>query len=170
VVRIVATDHLLVDYRVPQRHFAAVSTGGPVALTFASLPSRTLDGHIQAVVPVNDTSARTFLIRVKIDDDSAPVTPGMSAQGRLRIARDEQGVVVSRDAVLRYPDGRTTVWVVDDDGDRPTVAERQVATGLTFDGRVEIRSGLEAGSRVVVEGNESLQNGQQVVIRDGDGG
>ena len=48
--------------------------------------------------------------------------------------------------------------------DAPTVSERQVTTGLAFDGQVEITEGLEPGTEVVVEGNEALQPGQRVEI------
>jgi multidrug efflux pump subunit AcrA (membrane-fusion protein) len=76
--------------------------------------------------------------------------------------------VIARDAVIRYPDGRTTVWRVrsGDDG-ATTVTERQVQLGRTFDGRVHVRSGLEPGARVVVRGNESLREGQRVTVTDG---
>ena len=72
---------------------------------------------------------------------------------------------MSRDALLRHPDGRTTVWVVDGDDEQLSVSERLVRTGLAFDGQVVVRSGLDAGQRVVVEGNEALQQGQGVTIR-----
>ena len=90
----------------------------------------------------------------------------MSARAELRIGSGEQGITVPRDAVLRYADGRMILWVVDEKEGVPTAAERRVQTGFTFDGRVEIRSGLKAGEQVVVKGNEALQNGQLVVVRD----
>ncbi len=46
------------------------------------------------------------------------------------------------------------------------MTERQVQTGLSFDGRVVIHSGLEPDVRVVVEGNEALQQGQRVSVRE----
>jgi hypothetical protein len=51
-------------------------------------------------------------------------------------------------------------------GDGVVVTERQVQPGLSFGGRVVVREGLDAGVRLVVEGNESLQQGQQVMIRE----
>ena len=69
-----------------------------------------------------------------------------------------------RDALIRYPDGRTIVWVAAVEGDRYVVEERQVKTGLTFDGKVEIIEGLSSGERVVIRGNEALRQGQQVRI------
>ncbi|ODR95497.1 hypothetical protein AUC70_00740 [Methyloceanibacter stevinii] len=76
-------------------------------------------------------------------------------------ARD---VVVSRDALIRYPDGRITVWVVQNDGDKTSVTERRVEIGLAFDGLVQVLSGLKEGERVVVRGNESLREGQAVQL------
>ena len=74
---------------------------------------------------------------------------------------------MSRDAILRYPDGRVTVWIVATEGDVPVVHERIVATGFEFDGVVEVTSGLAAGELVVVRGNETLQEAQEVSIVGG---
>ena len=89
----------------------------------------------------------------------------MSASATLRLGTGEQGVVVARDALLRHPDGRITVWVAQGQGNDITVTEQQVQTGLSFDGQVVIRSGLAPDMRVVVEGNEALQQGQRVSVR-----
>ena len=75
------------------------------------------------------------------------------------------GRVVPRDALLLYPDGRRTVWVVDRGQGETMVHEQRVQTGLEFDGFVEIREGLETGVTVVTRGNEALQNGQAVEVR-----
>ena len=56
------------------------------------------------------------------------------------------------------------VWVARGDGGKRTVEERLVETGLAFDGRVEIVEGLAEGEPVVVRGNETLQQGQEVRI------
>jgi multidrug efflux pump subunit AcrA (membrane-fusion protein) len=95
------------------------------------------------------------------------ITPGMSARAKLGIDALRNAVAISRDAVLRFPDGRVTVWIVDTDGDVPVVRERSVRTGLEFDGLVEISSGLVGGEVVVVRGNEALQEGQTVSILNG---
>ena len=43
--------------------------------------------------------------------------------------------------------------------------EHRVDTGHGFDGKLEIRSGIQVGDVVVVEGNEALQDGQEVRIK-----
>ena len=126
---------------------------------------REFDGRIGAVVPVSDANSRTFLIHVRVDVGDARLTPGMSVHGKLNLSTGRQGVVISRDAILRHPDGRVTVWVVDPDSEPPTVSEKRVTTGHSFDGLITILEGIQAGEVIVVRGNESLQQGQQVRIQ-----
>jgi len=149
LVELVATEDLRFDFRVPQDLYRSIRPGTRVVLDTDALPDAAIEGLIRAIVPVKDPGARTFLLRVvAVDDAVVPVTPGMSARGRLYIDTERTGVVVSRDALLRYPDGREVVWAVDRSGDLPKVNQRQVTTGLQFDGLVEIRSGLESGTTV----------------------
>ena len=171
LIELVATDNLRFDFRVGLVDFAALSPESPVEITLDALPQRSVSGHIDTIVPVKSPSARTFLVRVLADTDDADIqpwiTPGMSARGKLNIDIGRSGVTVSRDAILRFPDGRMTVWVLDTSGDLPVVHEHVVRTGSEFDGVVEIISGLADGDVVVVRGNEMLQEGQTVSIVGG---
>ena len=168
LLELVATDKLRFDFRVGQDSFVALSPKTPVEITLDALPERSVPGHIDTIVPVKDPSARTFLVRVLADvteaDAPLPITPGMSARGKLNIDVGRRGVAVSRDALLRFPDGRVTVWVVDNEADPRIVHERVVSTGFEFDGVVEVVDGLSDGDVVVVRGNETLQEGQTVSI------
>jgi multidrug efflux pump subunit AcrA (membrane-fusion protein) len=90
--------------------------------------------------------------------------PGMSVTASLKLATGRRGVAVPRDAIIRFPDGRVVVWVVESGADGPTAREQPVSTGLAFDSMVEIRHGLDAGAVVVTRGNEALQNGQRISL------
>jgi membrane fusion protein (multidrug efflux system) len=165
VITLIAVDDLRIEMRVPQEFYNRIDRNSRVRVTLDALPEREFEGVIDAIVPVSDASSRTFLIHVRIDAGDAVVTPGMSAHGQLRLSTGRQGVVISRDAILRYPDGRVTVWVINPGSEPPTVAEKRVTTGHSFNGLITIREGLKADEVVVVRGNESLQEGQQVRIQ-----
>ena len=167
LLELVSTENLRFDFRVAQDYFSALSPETPVEVRLDAAPDSVLAGRIAAIVPVKNPGARTFLVRVVADDpdsESTLITPGMSVRGRLEIDSGRDGVVVSRDAIIRFPDGRQTVWIVDSTGERTTVEERLVETGLEFDGVVEVRAGLVEGDVVVNRGNETLQDGQAVTI------
>jgi RND family efflux transporter MFP subunit len=165
VVTLVAIDDLRIEFRVPQEFFPRINSQSAISLTLDAMPDREFDGTIEAVVPVSDASSRTFLVHVGIDAGDAHLTPGMSVHGKLNLSTGRRGVVLSRDAILRYPDGRVTVWVINRDSKPPTVSERRVITGNSFNGLIHIREGIQADDVIVVRGNESLQEGQQVRIQ-----
>jgi len=165
VLELVATEGLRFDFRVPQELYPRLDGDAEVVLSLNALPEAQFPGRIAAAVPVSDPAARTFLLRVLPADEAHPaITPGMSARALLRIDTGREGVVVPRDALLRYPDGRVSVWVLEEVEGATRVSERLVELGLIFGDRVEIREGLEAGATVVVEGNEALQDGQAVRV------
>jgi membrane fusion protein (multidrug efflux system) len=165
VLTLVAIDELRIEFRVPQEFYSGINPQSTLSVTLDALPELEFDGTIDAVVPVSDPSSRTFLIHVKVDSGDARLTPGMSVHGKLNLTTGRQGVVISRDAILRYPDGRVTVWVINPGSEPPTVSEKRVTTGHSFDGLITIREGVRAGDVIVVRGNEFLQEGQQVLIQ-----
>jgi membrane fusion protein (multidrug efflux system) len=165
VVTLVAIDDLRIEFRVPQEFYPRINSQSAISVTLDALPDREFDGTINAVIPVSDASSRTFLIHVRVDVGDARLTPGMSVHGKLNLTTGRRGVVISRDAILRYPDGRVTVWVINPDIEPPTVSEKRVITGHGFNGLITIREGIQADDVIVVRGNESLQEGQQVRIQ-----
>jgi len=166
VLLLVATDLLQLDLRVPQQYFRRVAVGTPVRIGVDALPGQIIEASIARVVPVSDSEARTFIARADINNSAGLLAPGMSVSAQLRIGTAREAEVIPRDALIRYPDGRTTVWVAENDDERYIVQERLLQTGLSFDGVIEVLKGLEAGERVVIRGNESLRQGQQVRIRE----
>ena len=165
LVTLVAIDDLRIEFRVPQEFYPTINSQSAISVTLDALPEREFDGTIDAVIPVSDASSRTFLIHVRIDAGDARLMPGMSAHGKLNLATGRRGVVISRDAILRYPDGRVTVWVINPDIEPPTVSEKRVVTGHSFNGLVTILEGIQVDDVIVVRGNESLQEGRPVRIQ-----
>ena len=169
LVVVSAVDRLYVDLAVPQVHYPELADGAPIDLSFEALPGRSVPAAIEARVPVSDATQRTFTLRVRPDvAEDLPLTPGMSAQGEIELATGTRDVAVPRGAVIRYPDGRTTVWTLDDSGDRLRAEEAQVKLGRSFAGYVQVKSGLAAGQRVVTRGNETLRSGQAVRLAGSD--
>lgn len=166
LVDMVAITPLRVHFQVPQRYYPRVDPSANMDLRFDGYPDRTFNAPIHRKVPLSENGARTFLLRVTAPmDDDVTLIPGMSASGALRLNTGQTGIAVPRDALIRYPDGRVTVWVVTEPtvGEVSSVREQQVQTGMSSSGWVEIRSGLDAGDVVVTRGNEALQEGQQVL-------
>ena len=168
LLELVSTEQLRVDFQLAQRFYPLVENEAKLDIRFDAHPQRSFTGTVVSKVPLSSSDARTFLLRTELEQADAPaLIPGMSADAVLRLTDKRRGVVVDRDALRRYPDGRVSVWIVNDPpsaDESPTVREQQVETGLSFAGEVEISAGLEAGQRIVTRGNETLREGQAVQI------
>lgn len=166
MLELVAIDDLWLDVRVPQQFWNRL--GDQVELTaFAdALPGQALDAQVDARVPVNDPAARTFLLRLLVHDESGRLTPGMSARVEIQIPGGQAATMVPRDAILRYPDGTTTVWLaLPEDGG--WVARQVAVQVLHLAGTsAELAGALPPGARVVTRGNESLAEGEPLTLVD----
>jgi RND family efflux transporter MFP subunit len=163
VLEIVDTRRLRIDVQVPQERYRQISVGSPVSVELDANAGRVLKGKIIARVPVNNPGARTFLVRVGVDKGVKMMAPGMSTRVVFTLSGERSTVRVPRDAILRKPDGTTSVWVVNQEDDS-SVSERQVELGRSLRGWIDVKSGIDAGMRVVVRGNETLREGQKVRI------
>lgn len=164
VLTLVSTQELRLDFPVSEDYLADVARSTPVTYMLGDTAGTPRKGKIATVVPITDPGARTFLLRVQPAEPDPRMTPGISASAQLTLDAGRRGLTVPRDAILKFLDGRVVVWVIDNSDGEPVVRETLVTTGVVFDGKVEIREGLDAGARVVVQGNEALRNGQRVFL------
>jgi multidrug efflux pump subunit AcrA (membrane-fusion protein) len=63
-------------------------------------------------------------------------------------------------AAIRTVDGRAVVFVVNDD----RIERRAITVGLENGDHIEVLSGVSAGERVVVEGPQTLKDGDKVKV------
>ncbi|MCA8866218.1 MULTISPECIES: efflux RND transporter periplasmic adaptor subunit [unclassified Halomonas] len=119
--------------------------------------------HTLARIPL-DASSRQFLLRA-VPEKSLEMLPGMAVEGRLQL-NGESGPSVPRDALIRRPDGSVSVWLARQEEDTWRAFEQRVEIGSSHQGEVAINEGLSAGDRVIVVGNERLEEGQSVSLSD----
>lgn len=168
VVELVETDALRVDVQAPQETWTRLKVDTPARVHVDALGGPALEGRLLARVPQAREDARTYLLRLRLDDPPDTLVPGMSARVSLPLTEGTIAVVVPRDAVLRRADGSASLWTVDRSGDTPVARERRVTLGASRGERVEIREPLDAGTELIVRGNERLTDGQPLDVRERD--
>jgi len=167
VAELVAVDDLWLDVQAPQRLWPRLRQRSEVSVVVDALGGQVFAAEVAARVPVSNPDARTFLLRLVLPHADPDITPGMSARINLRLTTDTDALLVPRDALIRYPDGTITVFVVERETRPATVRQREVTVGRVDGDMAVIESGLEAGQTVVVRGNEVLGDGDAVRIVNG---
>jgi RND family efflux transporter MFP subunit len=164
VLDLVEVDRPRFDARVPQEFFARVKVGAAAEVRLDAHPGRGIAATVASVVPVKDPVTRTFLVRLGWKSIEPAAAPGMSGRVVFRVEGDQPVVQVPRDAVVRFPDGSARVWTIDDSGGGTVARARPVELGDSLAHHIQVISGVEPGARVVVRGNEGLQDGQALEV------
>ncbi|HEX6693293.1 MAG TPA: efflux RND transporter periplasmic adaptor subunit [Longimicrobiales bacterium] len=149
---------MVVRVGVSELDVVQLRTGDRVTVTLDAIPDRPLHGRIRRVFPQGDPTTRLVPVEVVLDAESARVArPGFLARVTFALgARD--GVLLVPGAAVVGGQGGQAVFVVQDG----KAVRRAVETGVTSEGRVEIRSGLSEGEQIVVAGNNLLRDGMGV--------
>ncbi len=169
VLHFVGTSELRLDLEVPQEQLDVVLQTQSVSVYLSRKNNQPIAARIEARSPKVNPQTRTFMVRLALDNPPENVKPGMSAEASFRPVPKSGQLVISRDAVIRYSDGRTVVWVVQNTNGENRAKLRDVTLGNTRGNRIEVLSGLSESELVVVRGNESLQQDQLVQITDASG-
>jgi len=107
-----------------------------------------------------DTTTGTFKIRAQFDNADDSLYPNQFVNVRLHAAQVEKALLIPSGALQRDDEG-TYVYLVDDE---KKVAKQRVSIGVSQNEQVEVRSGLKAGQRIVIDGVDRLSDGTKVRI------
>ncbi|HKV04927.1 MAG TPA: efflux RND transporter periplasmic adaptor subunit [Candidatus Acidoferrales bacterium] len=132
---------------VYEQDLSAVRSGDEVQVILNAYPSRRWSGRVSVVSDAVDQATRTLQVRVVLPNSGALIKPGMF--GVIRIVRSTaSGILVPASAVLR--EGNDSYMFVAEGKGR--FERRSVKIGRSFDGSVEILSGVNASETIVSEG------------------
>ncbi|MCS7035066.1 MAG: efflux RND transporter periplasmic adaptor subunit [Saprospiraceae bacterium] len=162
VAHITNLDRLLLMVKVSERDVLQVSRGQAVEVRADVRPDMPLSGRVVNVSPKAD-SAFTYLVEIEVPNPpQAPLLGGMHAKARFLFDQKRQAILIPRRAISgSLQDARVFVATSD-----TTVEARTIQLGQILGERVEVRSGLVAGERVVVAGQTYLHEGVRVRINN----
>ncbi|HEV2471905.1 MAG TPA: efflux RND transporter periplasmic adaptor subunit, partial [Chthonomonadales bacterium] len=159
-------DRVFVDAQVYEKDLADARVGDPVKVTVSAFPNRVFTGSVDAIGTEISPDTRTITVRSVVSNPGWLLRPGMFAAIHIGSLRGERSLAIPSEAVLEEG-SRQVVFVETSPG---TYVERTVVTGSVLNGRVPVRSGLHPGDQVVVAGGVLLQQEQQKLKSEQQGG
>ncbi len=155
-------DPLKVEMNVPERFLARLRVGQTVEFPIAAYGDRSFAGEIYFISPYVEETTRTAVVRARIPNPQHELKPGMLATLDITLQVRDQAVVISEAGLAQVQDqNRAVVYVVNEE---LTVEQRNVLLGVRMPGEVEVRTGLRAGERVIVEGIQKVGPGSKVSL------
>lgn len=174
VVEIVSRGLIDAVIDVPEQYITQVPKGTPIEVSIDAL-GQTLVGEVIAINPDGSNAARTYPVKVRIDDQDGLLKVGMSVTAQVPVRAEKTYLVVPRDAV-QYSDSGPQVWMSivtpgSAPGAMPMAMPMDVQVLFGLDGYFAIRpmpkapnARLDVGMDVVVEGAERLWPSRPVIV------
>ncbi|NJM76269.1 MAG: efflux RND transporter periplasmic adaptor subunit [Acaryochloridaceae cyanobacterium RU_4_10] len=145
--------------KVPEPLLAKVRLGAPAFITSDSDRRVQVEGTVRDINPVVDAKTRQALVKINLPN-SPLLKPGMFLKAAIAF-NTAQAITVPDGAVVAQTDGQTVVYVLNADN----VAKAQtIQIGDASRGRVEVKTGLKSGDRVVVSGAGFVKDGDRVNV------
>ncbi|WP_025874766.1 efflux RND transporter periplasmic adaptor subunit [Stenotrophomonas indicatrix] len=161
-------DQVYVDVRQPASQLQSLqrsAVDGELPVTIIGAAGTPLPERGRLLFSGINVDARTgdVILRILVDNPERQLLPGMYVRARVPRGAPASALLLPQQAVLRSAGGQAYAWVIAADG-------KAVIRTLEVDGSVNrqwlVRHGLKAGEKVVVEGQERLQEGVLVDPRD----
>lgn len=152
-----------VDEQTYLTHIAGVkdAAGVPVQLGLANEVGYSRDGAVEHVDNRMDAASGTIRVRARFDNADGLLVPGLYARIKVGGSRPHDALMVD-DRAIGTDQDKKFVLVVAEDG---TVTYRAIVTGAHQSGLRVVKSGLEPGERIVVNGLQHARPGSRVTPR-----
>jgi multidrug efflux system membrane fusion protein len=160
VMRLARADTLEVAISIPEARMPEAQTLGNAEVRLWADGEAIYQGRLRELSPVADPVTRTYAARVAIGDADARVLLGMTAKVRFLNPQRDARLSVPLTAIFQQ-DGKAALWVVQAD---QSVALRAVAVASYGEDTALLKSGVQAGERIVVAGVHKLTAGERVSI------
>jgi len=161
VITLVDNTELDLFLELPEELSGQVNPGKAVKLYSPSLSNWEDTARITAVIPSAEAESRRQLVRVRLDNPPQGLISGMAIRGELELNIDPNSYIVSRDALVRRS-GKWLVFAVNEDN---TAREIEVEIVADMGQKMAIASSdLEDGQQIVLRGGDGLSNGAPVKV------
>ena len=164
VVRLVSGSGGKIVADVSESYASRIKPGDRALISIPDLGSEDVPATVRAVASTINQTSRTFAVELRLSGNQATrLQPNMVANVRIQNYNRPNATVLPVDLVQK-DEQNSYVLVVSQKGNQKVAAKRIIQTGTTYNGKVEVTSGLQPGDEVISTGYQNLNEGQVVTL------
>lgn len=160
IASVVDISKLKMVVNVVEKDIRLVTVGDSGDVDVDAYPGEKFHGRIARVAPVLDPATRTATMEIEIANADKRLKPGMYARVSLTVEERKGTLVAPKSAVVDF-ESKRGVWMPNEDNRARFVS---VELGIEDAERIEIKSGLKEGDKIVTTGATAVRNNDQLVI------
>lgn len=159
VISIVDISRVKINAGIPERFIENIKIGKTVKITFEDFPGEEFSGKISYVSPTINPQSRTIEVEVVINNPSGKLKPEMSAKLEITKSFINNAIVLRQDYIIDNIEEKY-VFVLENN----IAKKRILKLGDRTDNRVVIIDGLLPGDKLIYEGFQYLNDGDEVQV------
>jgi membrane fusion protein, multidrug efflux system len=160
IVRIVNFSDLKVVANVPDTYAGTISKGDMVKIKFPDL-QKEISAKLSYVSQTINQVSRTFTVEAKVPNFDKSLKPNLTAIMNVNDQSKGAAIVITESFVQNTEQG-SIVYVAETEGNKKIARAKVVKTGLSYDGKIEIISGLTSGDLLITQGYQEIVDGQLI--------
>ncbi len=160
IVRIVNSDNLKVVAQVADTYASSIKQGDVLTIKFPDLGKETT-ARLSFVGQTVNPASRTFTVEASISKIDPQLKPNMTAVMNINDQAKGNAIIINQN-YIQHTELGDIVYVAVTEGAKKVARSRKVTAGTTYNGEIEIMSGLQTGDMLITQGYQDLVDGQAV--------
>jgi len=164
-IKIVNNSSIKMVTDVPENYAARIKKGEMVEVEVPESGKPAYKSTISVVGAAVNPTTRSFTVEAKLPTDPI-LKPNQLATMKILDYQAKGAITVSLNLVQTDEKGKY-VFVAEKNGDKMIARKRSVVVGESYEGLIEIKSGLKGGDLIITEGYQTVYDGQAVNTNPG---
>lgn len=160
ILRIVNFSDLKVVANVPDTYAGTIAKGDLVKIKFPDL-QKEITAKLSYVSQTINQVSRTFTVEAKVPMTDKSFKPNLTALVTINDQSTGGAIVIPQNYIQNTEQG-SIVYIAETEGNKKIARAKIVKTGLSYDGKIEIKSGLAVGDALITEGYQEIVDGQAI--------
>jgi membrane fusion protein, multidrug efflux system len=160
ILRVVNFNDLKVVANVPDTYAGTISKGDMVKIKFPDL-QKEISARLSYVSQTINQASRTFTVEARVPVTDKNFKPNLTALVSINDQSTGGAIVIPQNYIQNTEQG-SIVYVAVAEGNKKVAKAKLVKTGLSYDGKIEIKSGLTIGDALITEGYQEIVDGQTI--------
>lgn len=157
-IRVVSNDKLKAEASLGESYLGKVKVGDPVTLLFPDI-NDSIKTKITYVSQAVDPVSRAFDVQIRLGNNSK-LHPNMSCKMKINNYTNSSVITVPVSVIQNLSQG-DVIYIAEGNKAKAVTVE----VGRNSNGMVEVLSGLKAGDRVITEGYDDLDDGEDIQVK-----
>ena len=163
ILQLLDLNSLKVVANVPENYLSVVRKGAKVEVSIPALDRKAM-AVVKMIGNTINPANRTFEVEATLENKDKMLKPNLLANMFIREYFSPNQLILPIELVQQEIDGREFVMVEEETTAGAVASKKYVETGLSYEGKIEILSGLQDNEKVIQEGARGLKDKEPITV------